>query len=312
MPDANRMSGVLSPVVTPFRADLSPDANRLIGHCRWLLGQNCGLAVFGTNSEANSLTVPEKLDLLEQLVDSGIDPKRMMPGTGCCAIPDTVELTKKAVELGCAGVLMLPPFYYKGVPDDGLYNAYAEIIDRVGSPDLRIYLYHIPPVANVPLSLDLIDRLVSDFPQQIAGVKDSGGDWANTEAMLKAGWEDFRVFVGSESFLLANMRNGGAGCISATANVNPAAIEHLYANWQGDDADQLQSDLDDIRDIFVSYVAIPSLKAAISHFGEDPEWGPVRPPLLALDEEAKTGLIADLETAGFTMPGLAEARAAAE
>lgn len=311
MADPKRFSGVLSPVVTPFGADMEADAGRLIAHSKWLLSQNCGLAVFGTNSEANSLGLREKLELLDRLVDAGIDPARMMPGTGCCAIPDTVELTKKAVELGCGGVLMLPPFYYKGVSDDGLYNAYAEIIDRVGSNDLRIYLYHIPPIAQVGISVPLIDRLVKDFPTIIAGVKDSGGVWENTKAMLDEKWDDFRVFVGSESFLLRNMQNGGAGCISATANVNPAAIDHLYANWQSGDAQKLQDDLDAVREVFVSYVAIPALKAAISHYGNDPEWGPVRPPLDTTSAEKKAEMVVELDELGFTMPGLAEAYAAA-
>src|SRR5205085_10803888 len=109
-----RARGVLAPVVTPFAEGLKPDAPRLARHCRWLLEQGVGLAVFGTNSEANSMSMAEKLALLDELIAAGIPAARMMPGTGCCAIPDTVELTRKAVQLGCAGVLMLPPFYYKG------------------------------------------------------------------------------------------------------------------------------------------------------------------------------------------------------
>src|SRR5690606_611877 len=140
------MEGVLSPVVTPFAADLSPDAARFIAQCRWLLEQNVGLAVFGTNSEANSLSVSERRFLLEALVDAGIDPARLMPGTGCCSLTDTVELTKDAVGKQVGGVLMLPPFYYKGVSDEGLFRSFAEVIERVGDSRLRIYLYHIPPV----------------------------------------------------------------------------------------------------------------------------------------------------------------------
>jgi 4-hydroxy-tetrahydrodipicolinate synthase len=147
--DAQRISGVLSPVVTPFGPDLAPDAGRFVRQCRWLLSQNVGLAVFGTNSEANSLSVEERIELLDRLVESGIDPARMMPGTGCCALPDSVRLTAHAVKLGCAGVLMLPPFYYKGLSDDGLFRSFAEVIERVGESRLRVYVYHIPPVAKV-------------------------------------------------------------------------------------------------------------------------------------------------------------------
>ncbi len=300
----DRLSGVLSPVVTPFNDDLSPDADRLIRHCKWLLSQNVGLAVFGTNSEANSLSVDEKIELLDRLVEAGIDPGRMMPGTGCCALSDSVKLSQKAVELGCGGTLMLPPFYYKGVSDDGLYDSYARIIDKVGDGRLKIYLYHIPQMSNVPITLELIERLVANFPDTIAGIKDSSGNWDNTKAMLDRQWDDFRVFAGSESFLLANMRNGGAGCISATANVNPAAIYGLFDEWQGEHADIKQKNLDEVRDTFHRYPMIPALKAAVAHYGADPAWATVRPPLVALTEEQKTSLAAELKDIGFVMPGL--------
>src|SRR5262249_41812034 len=128
MNDSHRITGVLSPVVTPFRADLSPDSERFIRQCRWLLSQNVGLAVFGTNSEANSLSVDERIDLLDRLVAAGVDPARMMPGTGCCALTDSARLTAHAMKVGCGGVLMLPPFYYKGGSDDGLFRSFAEVI----------------------------------------------------------------------------------------------------------------------------------------------------------------------------------------
>lgn len=300
----DRLSGILCPVVTPFQEDLSPDSERLIRQCNWLLSQNVGLAVFGTNSEANSLSVEEKILLLDELVDGGIDVTRMMPGTGCCAIPDTVRLTKHAVNLGCAGTLMLPPFYYKGVSDDGLFASYAEVIERVASPALRIYLYHIPPVAQVGISVDLIERLISAYPNTVVGIKDSSGDWSNTSAMLERQWDDFRVFAGSEGFLLQNMRNGGSGCISATANINPAAIDHLYQEWQSAEAETLQQSLNEVRDTAMAYPMIPGLKATVAHFTDDAEWRTVRPPLVSLPLEQSRKLIAALQQLGFDMPGL--------
>src|SRR6266576_477526 len=225
-----RIRGVLAPVVTPFKTDLAPDRQRFIAHCKWLLSQNCGLAVFGTNSEANSLSMEERALLLDELVAAGVDPSRMMPGTGCCSIMETVKLTTQAVERGCAGVLMLPPFYYKGVSEEGLYRYFSEVVQRVGDARLKIYLYHIPPVAMVGITTGLVERLLAAYPNAIAGMKDSSGDWNNTKIFLDAfSKSGFDVFVGSESFLLANMRNGGVGTISATANVNPAAIHKLYA-----------------------------------------------------------------------------------
>ena len=305
MNDAQRITGVLSPVVTPFKADLSPDADRFVRQCKWLLSQNVGLAVFGTNSEANSISVDEKMVLLEKLVSAGVDPSRMMPGTGHCAIPDSVKLTAHAVKLGCAGVLMLPPFYYKGVSDEGLYRNFAEIVERVGEPRLRVYLYHIPPVAQVPITLGLVERLLKKYPDSIAGMKDSGGDWNNTKAFLDAYAKNgFDVFPGAETFLLQGMRNGGAGCISATANTNPGPIARLFETWQAADADAQQARLDEIRTTFAKYPMIPALKAAIAHYGGDAAWAKVRPPLVELTPEQNRGLIADLDARGFTMPGL--------
>jgi len=303
--DRNRPRGVLSPVVTPFDANLRPDGGRLISHCRWLLKNDVGLAVFGTNSEANSMSVGEKLDLLERLVGAGLPPARMMPGTGCCALTDSVELTRAAVRFGCAGVLMLPPFYYKGVSDDGLFRSYAEIIERVGDERLRVYLYHIPPVSQVPISLALIERLLKAYPRIIAGVKDSSGDWSNTKAMLDQFQpQGFDVFAGSETFLLATLRGGGAGCISATANVNPGAIARLAATWRQADADQQQAALDAVRKVFQSMPMIPALKAAIAHFSGDAAWGTVRPPLMSLTEAQVGSLVSALQPTGFSMPGL--------
>ena len=302
----HRARGVLAPVVTPFTTDLRPDAARLVRHCRWLLEHDVGLAVFGTNSEANSLSVPEKLGLLDVLVDSGIPPGRMMPGTGCCAFPDAVELTQRAVDHGCAGVLMLPPFYYKTVTDDGLFASFAEVIERVGSERLRIYLYHIPPVSQVPISLALIERLLERYPKTIAGIKDSSGDWSNTRAMLERfAQRGFDVFSGSETFLLATLRAGGAGCISATANVNPAAIATLAREWQNADADARQSAVDAVRAVFQKFPMIPALKAAVAHWSQDDAWYAVRPPLVTLAAEQRTQLLDALQSSGFTMPGLA-------
>jgi len=296
--------GVLTPVITPFREDFSPDPKRLLQQCKWMLSQNVGLAVFGTNSEANSLSVDEKIQLIDFLVDGGIDPGRMMPGTGCCALSDSVRLTKHAVKIGAGGTLMLPPFYYKDISDEGIYKNFSEIIQQVGSSNLRIYLYHIPPVSNVPLNLSLIEKLIKKYPDTIVGIKDSSGDWTNTKAMLDAGWDDFRIFVGAETFLLDNMRNGGAGCISATANVNPAAIQKLFSEWQSSHAAKLQTELDVVRNIFRSYPMIAALKAATAVYSGDKNWLRMRPPLTPLNSNQTEGLEKKLRNINFNIPGL--------
>jgi 4-hydroxy-tetrahydrodipicolinate synthase len=312
---SERIRGVLAPVVTPFKADLSPDSQSFIAHCKWLLSQNCGLAVFGTNSEANSLSMEERTMLLNGLVAAGVDPSRMMPGTGCCSIMETVRLTAQAVEHGCAGVLMLPPFYYKDVTEEGLYRYFSEVVQRVGDARLKIYLYHIPPVAVVGITTGLVERLLAAYPNAIAGMKDSSGDWNNTKTFLDAfavrarrAVSGFDVFVGSESFLLANMRNGGVGTISATANVNPAAIHKLYSEWNtADDADQQQSKLNILREVFSSRKfpsMIAALKQTIAIYGHDSEWNRLRPPLVELTTEQTKLLAAELKAIGFAMPDI--------
>jgi 4-hydroxy-tetrahydrodipicolinate synthase len=307
MAKIKRIEGVLSPVVTPFKRDYAPDAERFARHCRWLLKNGCsGLAIFGTNSEANSMSVGEKRALLDALVASGVPASALMPGTGHSALSDSVELTRAAVKLGCAGVLMLPPFYYKGVSDEGLYRNFAEIIERVGDERLQLYLYHIPPVSQIPISLNLIEKLITKYPGIVAGVKDSSGDWANTKAMLdnfsKGG---FDVFAGSEEFLLANMRGGGKGCITATGNVNPGAIDNVYRNWRSPEADKLQAGITATRRIVQKQPMIPALKATIAHFGNDPQWKTCRPPLVELDSSKEQELVSELKANKFAMPGLA-------
>ena len=301
----NRLGGVWAPAITPFRQDLSPDPERFARHASWLLAHGCsGLAAFGTNSEANSLSVEERMTLLEYLVAHGFPPARLMPGTGCCSLTDSVRLTSHAVGLGCAGVLILPPFYYKGVSDEGLFRNFSEVIERVGDARLRLYLYHIPPVAQVAISIPLIERLLTRYPQTVAGLKDSSGDWNNTAAVLDAfAGTGFDVFAGSEVFLLANMRRGGVGCISATANVNPAAIHRVFEVWREPDADAMQEKITATRAVVQKYPMIPALKAIVAQGFGDAEWATVRPPLVELSAGQRESLAVELDANGFVLVG---------
>ena len=302
----NTLKGIFSPVLTPFNEDYSPDADRFVRHCRWLIDQDVGLAVFGTNSEANSLGVQEKRGLLDTLLQAGIPAARMMPGTGSCALPEAIEMTRHAVQAGCGGVLMLPPFYYKGVSDEGIYRYFSSVVEAVADSRLRVYLYHIPPVSQVPISLDLIERLLKKYPGTIAGVKDSSGNWDNTAAMLRQFQpHGFDVFAGSENFLLANLRGGGVGCITATGNVNPGPIVQLYKTWQNADADDQQQRLDATRAAFAQFTLIPAMKAAIAWKSGREDWRVVRPPLVELSAEQRLKLQTSLNQAGFEMPNAA-------
>lgn len=260
-----------------------------------------GLAPFGTTSEANSLGLEERMELLEELVDAGIEPAKLMPGTGMCALTDAITLTQHAVELECGGCLMLPPFYYKGPSEEGLYRYFSEVIEAVGDDRLKVYLYHIPPVAQVGFTLSLIGRLKKAYPGTVVGLKDSSGDWANTKAILDA-YPDLEIFPGSEAFLLDGLRAGSAGTISASANINAAALFNVYKNWQSSDADALQARIGGVRKVFQSLTMIPFIKAIVSHYRKDPSWARMRPPFVELPEADVAKAIGLLENEhGFKM-----------
>mgnify|MGYP001035142969 FL=1 len=303
-----RLQGLLAPVVTPFQPDMLPDADRFARHCQWLLDSGCaGLAIFGTNSEANSLSATEKIELMGKLVADGIPGARLMPGTGACSVPEASQLTAAAVKHGAAGVLMLPPFFYKGLSEEGLFRYYSQVIENVGDSALRVYLYHIPPVSQVPIPLPLIERLIKAYPDTVVGLKDSSGDWNYSKSVIDAfASTGFDVFPASEALLLQGLRAGGKGCITATGNINPGPISQLYNNWQGPDAEALQQNVTRTRELVQKYPMIPALKAVISYFAQDQAWRAVRPPLTEMPGEQEAELIGKLEELGFDMPGLRE------
>ncbi len=299
---SNRIRGVLAPVLTPFTQDLRPDVERFIAHARWLVEAGVGLAIFGTNSEAASLSVDERIALTEALLAAGLPADRMMPGTGMCALDDAVRLTTHAVNSGAPGVLMLPPFFFKNVSDDGLFAYYSEVIERVGDPRLAVYLYHIPQFSGVPISLDLIERLLKRYPGTVAGAKDSSGDWTNSERMIQSFAQDgFAVFPASESLLTKALKIGGAGCISATVNINPVAIQALYCAGPGVHQ-QLQARVDGVRKIMQTVPMIPAMKYVLADFREDANWIHVRPPLTGLQPADGERLLRALADVGFGKP----------
>ncbi|HEX3883221.1 MAG TPA: dihydrodipicolinate synthase family protein [Stellaceae bacterium] len=294
-------AGVLVPVLTPFDRSGNPDAGRFISFCRFLLDQGAdGLAIFGTTSEANSMSAVERMELLDKLIAAGIPAAKLMPGGGACSVHEASMLIKHAVGHGVGGVLMLPPFYYKGMSDDGLYDFFDSVINRVGSSALKIYLYHIPPQTVLGISLDLIGRLIKAFPTTVVGLKDSSGDWKNTAAILDT-YPGFAVFPGSEVFLLDGLRKGAVGCITASGNVNVPGIRKVYENWQTPQADALQAEITQARMTIQAYPMVPALKRIVAHFHNDPEWATVRPPMTALTEAQSAALLSDLAKIGFTL-----------
>jgi 4-hydroxy-tetrahydrodipicolinate synthase len=301
--EAKPIHGVWSPVLVPVDDAFAIDTDRFIAHARWLLEQGChGLALFGTTSEANSFSLDERMGLLEAALEAGISGEQLMVGTGCCALPDSVRLTRHAVDHGCRKVLMLPPFYYKGVSDEGLYRSYAEVIDRVGDDGLRVLFYHFPKLSGVPITVGLIELLLADYPGIIVGLKDSSGDWSNTADLIER-FPDMCIFPGSERYLLQGLRHGGAGCITATANVNAAGARGVWDAWADnrEDQDALNEQLVAVRTAIEAYPPIPAQKYLIARHRNDPQWKRVRPPLLDLSDGDGAALVESLAKLDFDL-----------
>jgi len=295
--------GVWSPVLVPVHDDFSIDVERFLVHARWLLDQGChGLALFGTTSEANSFSLEERMGLLEAILEAGVSPQQIMVGTGCCALPDSVRLTRHAVDNGCHKVLMLPPFYYKGVSDAGLYRSYAEVIERVADDGLRVLFYHFPKLSGVPITTGLIELLLTDYPGIIAGLKDSSGDWSNTADLIER-FPDMSIFPGSERFLRQGLDHGGAGCITATANVNAVGARGVWDAWtdNSEELDARNEQMIAVRTAIEAHPVIPAQKFLLARHRNDPEWRRVRPPLLDLDEGQGAELLASLAKVGFDL-----------
>jgi 4-hydroxy-tetrahydrodipicolinate synthase len=281
---ARAFAGLWPPVCTAFADDGSVDAKRTVRHSKALLADGAdGLAILGTTSEANSLSLDERRKLIDAHIEGGIEADRLMPGTGACAVD---------YEIGASGVLMLPPFYYKKVPDEGIYTFFARVIDKLGAKAPKIMLYHIPPMAAVGFSLELIGRLTEAYPEIILGMKDSSGDAENTLAVIKA-FPKFAVFPGAELYLVRAMKAGGRGCISATANVNAGGIANLLKKWQSPEADTLQEELNAVRKAVEARGNIPGCKAILAERYKDASWTNVRPPLVALAKKPTEELLAD-------------------
>ena len=304
--------GVNAAVLTAMKPDLSPDPDRMAAHCRWLLGNGCdGLGVLGTTGEASSFGLHERKAILEGLIERGIPAGALMPGTGTASLADTVELTRHARDAGCRGALLLPPFYYKGVSDDGLFAYFSEVVGRVGG-GIALYLYNFPQQSALPFGLALIERLLKAFPGTVRGVKDSGGDYANMQAMVRAFAADgFEVYSGSDEFLQRILLEGGAGCITAAGNANSRWGGIVYARRTGPEADAAQAVLNATRRAATGVPLIPGLREVIARSTGDANWRTIRPPHLPLDRESADKVWAAFGAAGaLPLPGLRRAEAA--
>lgn len=294
--------GVNAAVLTPMNVELSVDLDRMAAHCRWLLANGCnGLAILGTTGEANSLGIAERIAVMEGVVARGVPAEKLLPGTGTTALTDTVELTRRAAELGCRGALLLPPFYYKNPSDDGLFAYFSEVIQRTGGA-IKIYLYHFPQQAVVGFGIELVGRLLQAFAGVVKGIKDSSGDFANTRAYAEHYAKDgFEVYAGDDTLLLPMLRLGGAGCITAASNVNCAIGAQVFANRTGTAAEQAQLTLTATRKAVTSVPLIPGLKALVARNTGNPAWTNLRPPHLKLSAEQQSRLFAAFDACGVEL-----------
>jgi 4-hydroxy-tetrahydrodipicolinate synthase len=296
---------VWSAVATPLDGALNPDREKLDRQCKWLLDNGCdGIALLGTTGEANSFSVGERKAILEGVLSGGVAPDQLAPGVGVAAISETVELTRHALSLGVTRVVMLPPFYYKNVPDDGVFAAYARIIEGVADSRLKVVLYNIPQQSGVPLSLDLVARLIAAYPDTVIGIKDSTGKLDNTIGYCGLGG-DFAVLVGSDPLLNPVLQAGGAGCITAVSNLCAPDLRVVFDGWndpaRAADVARAQARLEGWRAVSVAYgTQLPAIKALLARRDADDGWNRLRPPLMPLSAEQRQDMESKLQGLGET------------
>jgi len=301
--------GVFAAVVTPVKADMSPDLDLMAKHCKWLLANGCdGLAILGTTGEANSFGLKERISIIEGMVERGIPGNVLMPGTGCCATIDTVNLTQAAIGVGAQGVLMLPPFYYKNMSDQGLCDAFSEVIDKIADPKLKIYLYHFPQMSGVPITYGLIEMLLKAYPETVVGMKDSSGVFDNMAGAAEK-FPGFAVFSGADDLMLPLLKRGGAGCITAAANVSSVLNGAVYNGWvaDGETPSVLAAHemLTAVRKAVSGYPLPPALKSLTARNTGNDDWMRVRPPFVQLSDADRNALFAGFDAAGMQMPAAA-------
>lgn len=298
--------GVWAATLTPMNADLSVDLGRLSAHIAWLFDRGCdGVALLGTTGEANSLSLKERLTLIEAIGDANYQADKIMTGVGCCAAGDTLELSRAAIDAGYHNLLMLPPFFYKGVSEDGLFRAYANIIEKLNDDRARIVVYDIPQMTGLEMSVDLLVRLRNAFPDTVIGVKDSSGNWDDMKEACDR-LPGFSVFAGTEKYLLSVLRSGGAGCISATANVTSPVLAGLMANWRGSSADALQEYATRLRMTLQAYPAAPALKELMAISSGEPGWRALCPPIMNMSKEQVENMLNDLQKISFNVKSLSK------
>jgi 4-hydroxy-tetrahydrodipicolinate synthase len=295
----SRLHGVIAAIATPVDEMGEPDCARATALARYLLANGCdGLNVLGTTGEATSFTTAQRKTVMTAYRHAGLPMDRLMVGTGAAALDDAIVLTRHAAELGFAGALVLPPFYYKGVPDDGLYACIEAIVAASAEKPIAIYLYHFPAQSGLPWHAALIRRLTAAFGHRIVGLKDSSGDlaFAREAASVAPG---FRVFPSNEAALMEARSGPFAGCISATVNLNADLCARA---WRSGDSPALEQAVA-IRKLFDGKQLVSGVKALLAHIHRDPAWARVKPPLAPFAAADRMAVVAGYDAVRAPIPG---------
>ena len=295
----HQINGTYCASVTPFNSDFSINKELLLSHCNYLLSQNVeGIAIFGTTGEANSLSIDEKIDAINYLIENNIESKKLLPGTGLNSIKDTITFTKAMAKINVRGVLVLPPSYYKNITSEGIINYYTRVVDGVEETNLHYLLYHFPQMSSLNIDLNVIEKLIQKFPNNIVGIKDSSGDIDNMLKMIKT-FENFSVFSGSDSLALKAVKNGGAGAITAVSNISSGLLSFIVKNWREESSisnfSQIQKLQEEIRSNVFHYQPISSIKAFMAKKYNKPEWNRLLPPLVPLQDPSNNSIVISLE-----------------
>tara|TARA_B100001123_G_C15218281_1_gene990169 strand:- start:151 stop:1080 length:930 start_codon:yes stop_codon:yes gene_type:complete len=283
----HKIYGTYSAALTPINDDCSINKELFLQHCNNLLKQGVdGLAIFGTTGEANSFSMDEKIEAINYLIDNKITPEKLIPGTGQCSIKDTVKLSKIAAKLNVKGVLVLPPFYYKNVQEEGVVEYFKKVVEEAGENSLRYILYNIPQVSGVAISINIIEKLIHLFPDNFVGMKDSSGDLDNMLRIIKS-IENFSLFSGSDILALKVCKQGGAGAITATSNISGKLLAYILNNYKEEanieNFEALQDLQVKIRDTLFASEPISTLKAFLSIKNNEESWNRVVPPLITIN-----------------------------
>ena len=288
--------GIWPALLTPLTTDLAIDIPAFARHSNSLLDAGCmGVTPFGTTGEGPSFSVAERISAVDGLIAGGVPASRILVSTSCAALPDTVVLTRHAVQAGTRACLLLPPFFLKGVPDQGVIDAYSWVIDQVNDPRLRIVLYHIPQVSGVPLSHHVIKTLIQRYPQTIIGVKDSGCQRDTSLSFAKAFMPPLEVWVGNEPDLQVMAAQGSVGAVSGVGNVLPHLLQRLVAQHDGPDAARDLQRVQDFIAILGGYAMTAAFKGIMSILTGEQSWRRVRPPLVALDDSEYARLMQQMK-----------------